>query len=106
MDGTGLTIERRVSPTVVWFGVAGDLDLDSVGTMSTVLWTEIDGHGGDVAIDLAGIDVIGFAGVELLATVARQLASDGRHLRICATNPVVERTFTLAAPGLRDTLVR
>ena len=63
----GLTIEMVVSSRGAVVVIAGDLDLSNVGAAATVLDSICDGAGGDVVLDLAGLEFVGFAGVDMLA---------------------------------------
>src|SRR5687768_14864549 len=97
MQCSELRIERRVSATRLWFGLQGDLDLWSVGGAATVLHAEIEGRSCDVDVDLSGLDFVGFAGIDMLVEITRQLRSEGRRVRLTATNRFVDRVVELAA---------
>src|SRR5215213_3988383 len=95
MDHCGLTVERQVLPSGLWFGLSGELDRLNVESVTTMLFDEVDASSCDVEVDLSRVSFLGLAGVEMIAEVGRRLAVVGRHLRITATNGIVDRAFYL-----------
>ena len=95
MDHCGLTVERQVLRSGLWFGLNGELDRLNVASVTTVLFDEVDASSGDVEVDLSGLSFLAVAGVDMIAELGRRLAVVGRHLRITATNGIVDRAFYL-----------
>ena len=60
-----------------------------------MLFDEVDASSGDVEVDLSGLSFVAVAGVDMIAELGRRLAVVGRHLRITATNGIVDRAFYL-----------
>ena len=89
----GLTIEMVVSSHNAVVVIAGDLDLSNVGTAATVLDSMCDGAGGDVVLDLAGLEFVGFAGVDMLRAVHRRLSVTRRQVSIVTASDTVRRTL-------------
>jgi anti-anti-sigma regulatory factor len=101
MDHCGLTVERHVLPSGLWFLLSGQLDRLNVESDTTVLFDEVDALSCAVEVDLSGLSVLGFAGAEMIAELRRRLAVVGRRLRITATNGIVDRAFSLrGAPSI------
>jgi anti-anti-sigma factor len=97
----GLCVERRVTPLGPLLVLSGELDLDVVGAFDAVLAAEIGSIDGDVCIDLAELEFIGYVGVDLLVALSHRLAATGRRLRIVAISPIVEQVLTIVGVELR-----
>ncbi len=98
----GLTIEMVVSPHDAVVVIAGDLDLSNVGAAATVLDSICEGADGDVVLDLAGLEFVGFAGVDMLRAVHRRLSVKRRQFSIGATSDTVRRTFVITGDPCDD----
>ena len=93
MDHQGLTVERHVQPSGLWFRLVGELDVLRLGSVTTMLFEEVEARPCDVHVDLSGLRFLALAGADMLVELDRRLAVAGRHLRIAATNDIVERVF-------------
>jgi anti-anti-sigma factor len=116
VDHCGLTVERRVLPSGLWFEFRGELDRLNVGSVTTLLFDEVDASSCDVEVDLSGVSFMGLVGAEMIVELGRRLAVVGRRLRITATSGCVDRSFSpraalpvgfpcLQMPGGGDTAV-
>jgi anti-anti-sigma factor len=98
----GLTIEMVVSSHDAVVVIAGELDLSNVGAAATVLDSMCEGAEGDVVLDLAGLEFVGFAAVDMLRAVHRRLSVTRRRVSIGATNDTVRRTFVITGDPCDD----
>ena len=57
---------------------------------------------GDVVLDLAGLEFVGFAGVDVLRAVHRRLSVTRRRISIGATSDTVRRTFVITGDPCDD----
>lgn len=85
-------------PTVV---LSGELDMASAPLLRRHL-EPVVARGGDVVIDLAGVDFLGCAGLAVLMDAARGLAERGGRLRLRSARPII--ATTIAILGLEDVL--
>ena len=99
-----LTMEIVASPHGAVVVIAGELDLSNVGAAAAVLDNMCDGVEGAVELDLAGLEFVGFAGVDLLRVVHRRLSVAGRRVSIGASNAVVRRTFVVTGDPCHDAM--
>ena len=60
-----------------------------------MLFDEVDSSSCDVEVDLSAVSFLGLAGVQMLPELGRRLGVVGRHLRMTATNRLVDRAFYL-----------
>jgi anti-anti-sigma factor len=67
-DGPGLTVERASDGTLV---LSGELDLATAHVLQTAL--DQSGQGGDITLDLAGLEFMDSTGIKLIITAARKL---------------------------------
>ena len=99
MSSCGLNVERRHTPFGSTLVLSGELDLAVVGVAETTVFAEIDAETGDVSLDLGSLDFVGFAGLDLLVRLSRQMEVNGRRLRVAAISPAVDRILEIA--GIR-----
>lgn len=98
----GFSVERRDTPFDPTLVLSGELEIVVVGAADCVLSDEIAAVDGDVGVDLSGLDFIGFAGVDLLVTLSRRMASQRRRLTVTATNPTIDRILNLTGVTLKS----
>ena len=97
-----LSMEAVPSPVGVVVVMIGELDLANVGAATAVFDSVCDGASGDVVVDLAGLEFLGFAGVAMLRSVHRRLAVAGRRLSVDPISDAARRTFAIAGNPCTD----
>jgi anti-sigma B factor antagonist len=79
-DGNGVTI-------------SGEMDMSNAGILTDFLTAEIESTGGDLYLNLAGLDFIDSTGLAALLGARRQLAVGGRSLILSSPSPAVARVL-------------
>ncbi len=79
-DGNGVTI-------------SGEMDMSNAGILTDFLNAEIESTGGDLYLNLAGLDFIDSSGLAALLGARRQLEVGGRSLILSSPSPAVARVL-------------
>jgi anti-anti-sigma factor len=99
----GLSIEQRTTATGTAWALAGQLDLHAVDTAIAVFQSAAAGTRDDLHLDIGQLDFIGFAALDMLVDLSRQLASRGRRLVVTPPTPLLRRVAELAEVELLPT---
>lgn len=105
-----LDLRRRRVPDTIVLEVGGELDLLTVGRLTSALDRELRHGTSDVIVDLSRTEFIDSAGLHILLNANRRLTRQGRSLAVVCPPGPVWRVFELAklletlrvAPSLRE----
>lgn len=73
----------------------GEIDIVTIPTLEESLAVMVDGHDGDVVVDLADVDFIGVAGLETLCGQARRLRQRGDRLILSSPSALTVRVIDI-----------
>ena len=92
-----LAIDVHVHDDTARLVIVGEVDLDSVGTLTSAL--DEARACGLVDVDLAGVTYMDSAGLRCLMTANADVAQQGGHLRVSAASNIVTRLIEIAGVG-------
>ena len=76
--------------------LSGDFDVRSTWQVRAAIYDHLEGHDGDVVIDLSGVDAIDVTALKVLAVATRQAGRAGHHLFLRGCSPAVRRMLHLS----------
>jgi len=75
--------------------LSGDFDVRSTMEVRNAIYEHLNGHDGDVVVDLTGVTTIDMTALKVLAVATRVATRDGHHLTLRGCGPAVRRMLHL-----------
>lgn len=73
----------------------GEIDIVTIPALDKALSAVLDGHSGNVVVDLTDVDFIGVAGLETLCSQARRLRQRGDRLALSSPSALTLRVIDI-----------
>lgn len=91
---TALGVEIRTDGAhLLEVRLQGEIDIVTIPALDEALSAALDGHSGNVVVDLADVDFIGVGGLEALCSQARRLRQRGGQLTVSSPSALTLRVI-------------